>query len=153
MGDNRPGKTFWTAERVGKLTRLWSEGASAGTIGAEFGVTRNVVIGKVHRLGLPELFTKAPVSRRKPVRLKRFVNHGNRFDPTDDVQPSVPPMPNGSDIPTAQRCTLLQLTSGVCKWPFGEPQSPDFFFCGGDAVEGKPYCAGHCRVAYRGYWN
>jgi hypothetical protein len=69
------------------------------------------------------------------------------------IQPVLPSMPNGSNIPTVQRCTLLQLTSGVCKWPFGEPASPDFFFCGGDAVDGKPYCAGHCRVAYRGYWN
>ncbi|WP_068080680.1 GcrA family cell cycle regulator [Polycladidibacter stylochi] len=43
----------WTAERVELLTKLWAEGLSASQIAAELGnVTRNAVIGKVHRLGL-----------------------------------------------------------------------------------------------------
>ena len=75
------------------------------------------------------------------------------FKASPPTQPQLPTMPDGSDTPAAQRCTLLQLKPGVCKWPFGEPQLLDFFFCGGDAIEGKPYCAGHCQVAYRGYWN
>src|ERR1700754_2085357 len=43
----------WTDERVELLKRLWSEGLSASQIAAELGgITRNAVIGKVHRLGL-----------------------------------------------------------------------------------------------------
>jgi GcrA cell cycle regulator len=43
----------WTDERVELLARLWSEGFSASQIAAQLGgVTRNAVIGKVHRLGL-----------------------------------------------------------------------------------------------------
>ena len=43
----------WTDERVETLKRMWGEGASASTIAKELGgVTRNAVIGKVHRLGL-----------------------------------------------------------------------------------------------------
>ena len=43
----------WTDERVAKLTKLWGDGLSASQIAAELGeVTRNAVIGKVHRLGL-----------------------------------------------------------------------------------------------------
>jgi GcrA cell cycle regulator len=43
----------WTDERVEILKRMWGEGASASTIAKELGgVTRNAVIGKVHRLGL-----------------------------------------------------------------------------------------------------
>ena len=43
----------WTDERVETLKRMWIEGASASTIAKELGgVTRNAVIGKVHRLGL-----------------------------------------------------------------------------------------------------
>ena len=43
----------WTDERVETLKKLWSEGLSASQIAAELGgVTRNAVIGKVHRLGL-----------------------------------------------------------------------------------------------------
>lgn len=43
----------WTDDRVETLKRMWGEGASASTIAKELGgVTRNAVIGKVHRLGL-----------------------------------------------------------------------------------------------------
>ncbi|MDO5606097.1 MAG: GcrA family cell cycle regulator [Paracoccus sp. (in: a-proteobacteria)] len=43
----------WTDERVETLRRMWSEGQSASQIAKELGgVTRNAVIGKVHRLGL-----------------------------------------------------------------------------------------------------
>src|ERR1700691_4762226 len=44
----------WTDERVELLKKLWSDGLSASQIAAELGgITRNAVIGKVHRLGLP----------------------------------------------------------------------------------------------------
>jgi len=43
----------WTDERVARLTKLWAEGLSASQIAADLGgVTRNAVIGKVHRLGM-----------------------------------------------------------------------------------------------------
>ena len=43
----------WTDERVETLKKLWGEGQSASQIAKELGgVTRNAVIGKVHRLGL-----------------------------------------------------------------------------------------------------
>jgi len=43
----------WTDERVELLKKMWNEGHSASTIAKELGgVTRNAVIGKVHRLGL-----------------------------------------------------------------------------------------------------
>ena len=57
MGQRRgaPGKAVmsWTDERVETLKRMWAEGQSASSIAKELGgVTRNAVIGKVHRLGL-----------------------------------------------------------------------------------------------------
>ena len=43
----------WTDERVEVLKKLWIEGKSASFIAKKLGgVTRNAVIGKVHRLGL-----------------------------------------------------------------------------------------------------
>ncbi|MDM8168619.1 GcrA family cell cycle regulator [Roseovarius sp.] len=43
----------WSDERVEKLKKMWAEGQSASQIAKELGgVTRNAVIGKVHRLGL-----------------------------------------------------------------------------------------------------
>jgi GcrA cell cycle regulator len=51
----KPAETMmsWTDERVETLKRMWAEGQSASQIAKELGgVTRNAVIGKVHRLGL-----------------------------------------------------------------------------------------------------
>src|SRR5215469_1253871 len=43
----------WTDERVETLKKLWTDGLSASQIAAELGgITRNAVLGKVHRLGL-----------------------------------------------------------------------------------------------------
>src|SRR5215471_11289713 len=53
-GTNEDNKTMmWTDERVELLKKLWTDGLSASQIAAELGgITRNAVIGKVHRLGL-----------------------------------------------------------------------------------------------------
>ncbi|SPH24760.1 hypothetical protein DEA8626_03797 [Defluviimonas aquaemixtae] len=64
----------WTDERVELLKKMWAEGQSASQIAKELGgVTRNAVIGKVHRLGLsnrvggtPEPKTKAAEPAPKP---------------------------------------------------------------------------------------
>ena len=43
----------WSDERVAILKKMWLEGNSASEIAKELGnITRNAVIGKVHRLGL-----------------------------------------------------------------------------------------------------
>ena len=51
----------WTDERVETLKKMWNEGQSASQIAKELGgVTRNAVIGKVHRLGLSNRTGVAP---------------------------------------------------------------------------------------------
>ncbi len=53
----------WTDERVETLKRMWNEGQSASQIAKELGgVTRNAVIGKVHRLGLSNRAGAAPAA-------------------------------------------------------------------------------------------
>ena len=57
----------WTDERVETLKRMWSEGQSASAIAKELGgVTRNAVIGKVHRLGLSNRDEAEPVAAVEP---------------------------------------------------------------------------------------
>ena len=51
-------------------------------------------------------------------------------------------------IPVDKRLSLLQLSEHTCKWPIGDPLTPDFYFCGQHADEGKPYCEFHSRRAY-----
>jgi GcrA cell cycle regulator len=51
-------------------------------------------------------------------------------------------------IPVEQRLSLLQLSETTCKWPIGDPLTPDFYFCGQHSDDGKPYCEFHSRRAY-----
>jgi GcrA cell cycle regulator len=150
----------WTDERVETLKKLWSDGLSASQIAAELGgVTRNAVIGKVHRLGLSGR-AKSPSSAaprpRKPrahshlLRASRPSIRGNTalahsYD--FDIEPEPELIDNV--IPLGQRRSLLELTEETCRWPIGDPGQADFFFCGGQAITGLPYCAYHSRVAYQ----
>lgn len=56
-------KDDWTDERITKLEAMWADGDSASIIGAELGITRSAVIGKIHRLRLPKRETKHGGSR------------------------------------------------------------------------------------------
>ena len=57
----------WTDERVEILTKMWAEGNSASQIAKELGgVTRNSVIGKVHRLGLSNRTTTSSSNKSDP---------------------------------------------------------------------------------------
>jgi GcrA cell cycle regulator len=154
--------TFWTTNSVELLTKLWADGLSASQIAAELGgISRNSVIGKVHRLGLPGR-PKRPAGtmprRRKPrsqgarMRIVRPSIRGNTalalmhaFEPERGPEPEV----IENIIPIGQRCSTLELREGKCRWPIGDPSTPDFFFCGGKTIEGLPYCGYHSRIAYQ----
>merc|ERR1712072_402670 len=62
----------WTEERVKKLTLLWKRGNSASKIAIELGegVSRNAVIGKIHRLGLSERGSRSNISGPKKTQNK-----------------------------------------------------------------------------------
>ena len=150
----------WTDERVETLKKLWAEGHSASQIAAELGgVTRNAVIGKVHRLGLAGR-AKSPSSAAPRPRKPRAASHMMRVPRTSmrgntalahaydlDIEPEPELIDNV--IPLGQRRSLLELTEETCRWPIGDPGTPDFFFCGGPTITSLPYCAYHSRVAYQ----
>ncbi|MEM9898912.1 MAG: GcrA family cell cycle regulator [Pseudomonadota bacterium] len=133
----------WTEDRVELLKKYWAEGLSASQIANKMGgVTRNAVIGKVHRLGLS--------GRATPAAPKR----GCSADLADDVvgQPAAPrTFDTGPGEAEFIAPIMLAETDGspavttvkrnTCKWPVGDPTSDDFRFCGESTVPGKPYCA------------
>ena len=148
---------MWTDERVELLKKLWTEGLSASQIAAELGgITRNAVIGKVHRLGLsgraksPSSAAPRPRKPRAPgmMRLSRPSMRGNTaLAPMYEADIEPEPELIENIIPIGQRCSLLELNDSKCRWPIGDPGSAEFFFCGGTPVEGLPYCNYHSRVA------
>jgi len=50
----------WTPTRIGALIALWNEGLSTSEMGLRLGITKNAVVGKVHRLGLPKRHSSSP---------------------------------------------------------------------------------------------
>ena len=141
----------WTDERVTLLRKLWAEGLSASQIAKQLGgVTRNAVIGKVHRLGLAGRATPSRPAKR-PVRTARPRVMG----------PSAPRLRMPSTMPTVvipdlepmkledgKAANVLTLNESMCKFPIGDPTDPDFAFCGRGS-SGGPYCADHARLAYQ----
>ena len=129
----------WTDERVELLKKLWQDGLSASQIAKHLGgVTRNAVIGKVHRLGLS--------GRAAPSKPARPVFKAPRPARQAAAPPPQPPVRYVEEAPGA--ATVLTLGAHMCKWPIGDPSSDDFTFCGRRASEG-PYCVEHARVAYQ----
>jgi GcrA cell cycle regulator len=140
----------WTDERVATLKKLWLEGLSASQIAKQLGgVTRNAVIGKVHRLGLsgraaPSQPSRTifktpraprPVSAPQPRRLEA---HAPQPLPRPLIFDEAPGM-----------ATVLTLGAHMCKWPIGDPSADSFTFCGRRNEGDGPYCPQHAQVAYQ----
>ena len=138
----------WTDERIELLKKLWSEGLSASQIATRIGgVTRNAVIGKVHRLGLEGRTRAGPDA---PQLDERAVGaRGTGLGRADSAAVPAEPATEPEHDPGTDKVTLLHLTEQTCKWPIGDPGTPSFHFCGRRAELGLPYCAAHARIAYQ----
>ncbi len=180
----------WNDERVELLKKMWGEGQSASQIAKELGgVTRNAVIGKVHRLGLSNRNgtggSSDATAKAKPAKAaakpKATPKVATAPKPDIKTQPArdttvapisrakqiipagqpLPPQPSANEIDPAalekvnevekkaKKLSLMELTERTCKWPVGDPATPDFWFCGLPVQSGKPYCEAHVGVAFQ----
>jgi GcrA cell cycle regulator len=152
----------WNEQKIQMLKDMWGNGYSASEIAKRLGgMTRNAVIGKAHRLKLS--------SRPSPIRREEEGAQGSVLPSIKSTRKRVmlrplPPMPMPSTVKTltdresfksldsAKRIEGIAVTKAGdrhCRWPVGDPRSPDFRFCGCPAHEGLPYCVDHARVAYQ----
>ncbi|PUB10721.1 GcrA family cell cycle regulator [Yoonia sediminilitoris] len=117
----------WTDERVEKLKKMWADEHSASEIAKELGgVTRNAVIGKVHRLGLSNRATSnrsatakaAPKERAAPAAAKPAPKPAAKAKPASPAVPAVKEEveldENGIPISAARRAII----------PAGQPLPP-----------------------------
>lgn len=158
----------WTDERVELLGKLWLEGRSASQIAAELGmgVTRNAVIGKVHRLGLagrPKSATPVVGAARGKLKVAARSPEADTTDAKVDVDIVVMPLPEESAeivplrqpvsevlLPISERVTIMELRESSCRWPMGDPMKADFRFCGARTGGANgPYCTAHARLAFQ----
>jgi GcrA cell cycle regulator len=161
-------RATWSSERIELMQRCFQAGLSCSQIAHEIGVSRNAVIGKMHRLGLSRpknlASTKDLVASQVAHRHAAKLAHPKagswrhkRAPPTISAQhemleaafPASPPRVEDVPIHNGSGCTLLELGQEKCRWPISSPDAADFCFCGNEPVKGLPYCPGHARIAYR----
>ena len=111
----------WTDDKIKKLKKLWQSGKSTAEIAKNLGMSKNSIIGKVHRLDLS--------ARPSPIKAEQ------------KAKKKVIPKKVGV-------VRLIDLKINTCRWPIGDPKDEDFHFCGEPTVTGKPYCLAHCQEAY-----
>lgn len=170
----------WTDERVERLKKLWADGLSASQIAAQLGgVSRNAVIGKVHRLNLPgraKSGGQAAARTKRTTAAPRAPNYASRGQTSTNAV-SRSSMGGGASaggatalkqdfevntalaldtrpvqdvvVPISRRLSLIELSERTCKWPIGDPLQEGFHFCGNDAGEAAPYCTYHSRLAFQ----
>jgi GcrA cell cycle regulator len=109
----------WNDERVELLKKMWSEGQSASQIAKELGnVTRNAVIGKVHRLGLSNRAGMAPVKPAEKAEAKPAPKPAEAPAPEVRAEKSAAPAPA---VQAAQPPAPAQRPKIV---PAGQPLPP-----------------------------
>ena len=114
----------WTDERVETLKKMWGEGQSASQIAKELGgVTRNAVIGKVHRLGLSNRGAAAAPAAAKP-EAKAKPAPKAEAKPAAPAKPTEPePAPQETpEPPAAEAKPALPVRKQII--PAGQPLPP-----------------------------
>ena len=122
----------WTVEKVQQLRTLWLDGVHIVEIAAKLDMTKGQISGKSQRLGLP---------MRKP----GPVTQTRRYEKAPVCKP---PAVAEAAKATPRFVSLMNLLSGDCRWPMGDPRDPGFLYCGDNVRDGSSYCAAHHAIAY-----
>lgn len=145
---NRP--PSWTPDRIKRLEELWRAGLTASQIATRLGgITRNAVIGKLHRLNLAD---KAPREKPKAGRTASHQKTKRRrtrkmMKPNPLLALMALPLPEEPKDEIA-RTTIVDRERDQCAWVIGEPR--ELKCCGAPIIPGlkSPYCLDHARRAY-----
>src|ERR1700677_2479769 len=123
---------FWPQERVSQVKALAEQGYSAAQIAAEIGgVTRNAVVGigfrhhfKFHggKGGGPNHL--APAAKPKREKMVSFPQRSYRKVP--EVVIALSASVTDGDVAPRRKVSILELTESTCRFPIGDPLSPDF---------------------------
>lgn len=146
-------KTGWTNDRVNILRKLWLDGISASKIASRLGgITRNAVIGKVHRLKLKRTTAYPP----KPKESNGTASY-DALPKKQHLVPRIIPRVTQMDqlaipvSPPIEQEEMLGVHLGKltgCKFPI-DRDTEGHLFCNKRRKKDAPYCEEHCVVAYQ----
>jgi GcrA cell cycle regulator len=154
----------WTDERIALLRKLWAESLSASQIAGRLGgVTRNAVIGKVHRLGLSKRVTASRLSRKRgeeekkaALKAEAAAEETRRVEALEQVKRQhealarlSEPAPVVAEGPARDGFILLDLKESMCRFPVGDPLAAGFHFCGELKTKGSSYCSRHHKLCWQ----
>lgn len=159
----------WTDEMVDQLREMWKQGLTTGEIGKRLGVSKNSIVGKVHRLGLsgrPSPIkkkdgTEAPAEKKeatenvvkatkpkvekapapKATKVEKKAEEKVEVEEKIEISAPAPHHHNG-------KTSLTDLDNHTCRWPIGDPKDENFHFCGRKVRIGQTYCDEHANIAY-----
>lgn len=147
----------WTEERIARLKMLWAAGLSCSAIAADLGkkeFSRNAVIGKVHRLGLPGRVSPniaQPKLRSSPAPARKIPRA--RIAPIYPMRPPppAPALPSGPRPHSRYEVTLLERRDNQCAFIVGAIAGPATLMCGTPKAYSDDkcaYCETHARLAF-----
>lgn len=151
---------MWDDATTEFVTEQWQAGKSAGVIAVVLSeklnrnVTRNSIIGKVHRLGLMrnavrpmERKVRPPRPKPQPRNRPYQLSENARVEVTPADLATLAEM--AARDPVARITSILELEDSHCRWPVGDPKSSDFGWCGDQVVPGLSYCGPCAARAYQ----
>ena len=137
-------KDTWTAARVAELTQLWADGFSGGAIAKKMNLSKNAIVGKAHRLGLPSRPSPIIWDGRKTTGARGTRSQRQARLEAETPAPTIEPINE-----PAPEAPPRDETKGLCQYIEGEPSADDACKCNAPALRGRPYCLDHARKAYR----
>lgn len=143
----------WSDAMQETLKVLWHDGLSASQAASEIAkryevpLSRSAVIGKVHRMGLSARRQAYP-RRPKPIFLRPLPAPKPAPEPAPELA-TPDPAPGPIQVESLKPVTFMRLGDQHCRFPLGDPQTPEFRFCGNQPAPLMPYCLGHCRMTYQ----
>lgn len=140
----------WTEASVRQLCELWPDASlSAAEIGRRMGMSKNMVVGKAHRLELPG--RESPIKRSSTPR----VPQPHRLKPTATLAPlssMVTPLPAVGALAPLPPPKPIAIRTERCAFPLSDGRP--WRFCEAIAEYGSPYCTKHHRICYvRHEWS
>lgn len=128
----------------------FDKGLSSAAVGRYFHVSRNAVIGKLHRNqnqinGYVKRGPK-PGARKASGALPKIKVTVKYVPPPTPPPPLLEPVVLES---SGLHVTMETVSDKLCRFPVGDPADSDFHFCGHEPKTGRPYCEAHCVVAYQ----
>ena len=137
----------WTLEKIDKLKQLWGKDNTASQIASIIGgVTRNAVIRKAYRLNL----TAKSVQKKNNFNQVLPQYKENALQPERKTRRSrFKSLLLDKNFEPENPKSLEELHDGICRWPIGHPNEPDFYFCGRKSMKDFSYCKLHVLYAFQ----